>query len=94
MTLKEFRENKRFVRAMRKALMNPPLKQAVQCLWQSHPMFNPLPVGSGPDARAAMSDRIEGYNLCLRNLLAMATLASESIELTATYAPPEEDYNG
>jgi hypothetical protein len=91
MTLKEFRENKRMVRAMHKAMAQPPLKQAIRCLWESHPMHSPLPLGACSDARASRADQTEGYNLCLRNLLAMGTLASEQVELTATYAPPEED---
>lgn len=88
--LREWQKQPHLVEMAKNLFAQPAFKLAIDCLQSEHPchtVFSAL--GTNPNDRMVHQAKIEGYEICLNTLLALAQSPKTNAPLEATFEAPE-----
>lgn len=92
LTLNQWKDYPELINEAYKLTQTPIFKQMLACLDNESPAHYKLPkLGIQPTDRISHLGEIEGYQLAINNLLAMAKEPIKEQPLTATFQPETED---
>lgn len=90
MRLEDWRKQEGLVTEAMKLWRNPTFVLGICVLQTEHPRNTVLALGINPNDRIVQQARIEGYQMCLNNLEALAKPVKAKLQLEATFEPPEQ----